>query len=252
MDTIHITSKTDDYKDLAVKLDKNFTANLIYRVKLFLPTTAQDKSAHKRCSWEVLGNIVTLVYRENSKVTTLFINGCVAATSKIGNDTLLKLVQGAVGSEIKGRISVTRPIKRTLSKDIRELSRKNLKKSGIGLSSRFSILLKHNFGAGVKQGVRKRSIISNETFNYLLSQGKVKKQDYEALGNYYVKKQTKVFLMQSEIDPGAYIDEALAREPGFLNFYDENIDKTSKSYVLTKLGNLYKLQRHSMVRIEVR
>lgn len=244
------SAKSDDYKELASKLPNNFIANLIYKIKLFLPTNTKNKGANKSNTYNVLGNSVTLEYKESTKNVAVYVNGVKAIASKFGKDTLYELVKGVVDAEVSGNIQVERPQNRPLSKDQVELGSSSLKKLGISISPRFSTMMKSNFGSAVKQGGQNRNVLSSKSFKFFEKQGKIDSSEYAKVGEYYIKKSTNIFVMKKDIDPGTSLDEALAREPGLLKFYDDNINGVKEGYILSKSGNLYKLRGDKMTKID--
>lgn len=239
-------SRVDDYSKTAKELSSNFYAKLLAKIALLLRNDKNFLSTVTTSESRILGNDVTVVRYPKDNSVKVAINGKEVYSGKAGENTAVDSVLSVVRAELDGSIKINRPEGRSISKDRIELSSKNLDKLGLKYpQSIYKQMSRDNEGnkvKSVKRNFKSQSYLSERDYNYLVNNGQIEPSDYYKEDDIYIR--NKVPYFQIKGDYGNLInnfDEALAREPGFDEFYEDNYLK--RQALISYKGEEYSLNK---------
>lgn len=189
-----------DYEKTAKVLTNNFYVVLASKLQKIL-SRKKESSTRTQLESKILNNNIRVLRDRVSgkEQVMLFINGALAASELMANDTLVNLLLKTVTSEIEGKIKVYRPKGRKISNDRMELNPARLKKleqktntelrfpSGVYQKMNVSTNTGEKFNA-VKKGYQTKAILSETDYNYGIEEGVIKEENYEKIGTYYYNK----------------------------------------------------------------
>lgn len=97
--------------------------------------------------------------------------------------------------------------------------------------------------AVMKKNYKNQPILTEDEYLYLIKNNEVKESDYTKVAGVYVNNKNRLFRIKGNYnDLVQNFDEALAREDGFLDFYD-SVEYSKKPAFVEYQGDIYKLFR---------
>lgn len=153
----------------------------------------------------------------------------------------------AARNEVSGDILVKRDKGRTIQKERLELNPDFLAKKGLkfpkAIYKEISKDSQGNRMAVMKKNYKNQPILTEDEYSYLIRNNEVKESDYTKTAGVYVNNKNRLFRIKGDYnDLIQNFDEALAREDGFLDFYD-SVEYSKKPAFVEYKGDIYKLYR---------
>lgn len=245
-----IDSSLEEYRETSRALNDNFYANLLYRLSAIvrqITSSKSNKSSDLVREATVGDNKISIQYSAKDSKIAVYVNGDLAYVDKLGNNTAVSGTASTARKEISGDVNIRRPKGRTIQKERQELNPDYLSKKGLKFpKSIFKEISKDSEGnrmAVMKKNYKNQPILTTDEYSYLIKNGEVKESDYTKVAGVYVNNKNRLFRVKGNYnDLVQNLDEALAREDGFLDFYD-SVEYDKKPAFVEYQGDIYKLFR---------
>lgn len=248
---IQLTDSTlDDYRETAKSLNSNFYANLLYRLSSIvrqITSSKSNKDSDIVREATIGDNKISIQYSSRDSKIAVYVNGDLAYSDKLGNNTAVNGTASAARNEVSGDILVKRDKGRTIQKERSELNPDFLVKKGLkfpkAIYKEISKDSQGNRMAVMKKNYKNQPILTEDEYSYLIRNNEVKESDYTKTAGVYVNNKNRLFRIKGDYnDLIQNFDEALAREDGFLDFYD-SVEYFKKPAFVEYKGDIYKLYR---------
>lgn len=248
---IQLTDSTlDDYRETAKNLNSNFYANLLYRLSSIvrqITSSKSNKNSDIVREATIGDNKISIQYSSRDSKIAVYVNGDLAYSDKLGNNTAVNGTASAARNEVSGDILVKRDKGRTIQKERSELNPDFLAKKGLkfpkAIYKEISKDSQGNRMAVMKKNYKNQPILTEDEYSYLIRNNEVKESDYTKTAGVYVNNKNRLFRIKGDYnDLIQNFDEALAREDGFLDFYD-SVEYSKKPAFVEYKGDIYKLYR---------
>ena len=242
---MQIEDKNIPYSVIANYLSDNFYAYLFYFIQVIFSKKDKIKNSDIQRENKILGNDI-LIEKRKDKVK-ISVNGDVAYEDLYKNLSANRIIQEIVSSEVSGKIHILRPKNRTIQKDYRELSKKNLNKYGVEFPESVRKAMMKNSGSNkvnhiLKQNINSQKVLSEDEFNYAVENEKIDSTKYRKYGNIYYNVSLNPVIVSSSdnLDPIKNSDEFIARS-GYVDKFNSLDDGKSMYFIYG--GNLYKFTK---------
>lgn len=248
-------SKTDEYKATAKEFPNNFIAQIPWRVSSFVDKlkTNEGKKREIDITYKVLGNVLRMMYNPRDKSIAAYLNGKEVYSGKLGNDDINSIISSLVKKEMNGEIDVDRPDRKDLTTDRQDLSPDKLNKKSFKFPrSVYNQMLKADEGIknALKRNYKSQPLLTEKEYNYLVSKGKINEDDYSKENGFYVNNKNTFFEVKGDYGNLVQnLDEAVAREEGLYDFYEDNEYNSKPAVIFYKpKDEVYFLRKGELIK----